>query len=214
MSNKLNKKGFTLLEMVVAMSIFFIFLTAIFNTFITITDTQKKANVNRESVAEAREVLEYISDETKDKSIDYSCYNDATCSNNFNGRNETDTIALISKDGLQRTVIQKDFNEEDQSYTISTFEQNRQKNNQEWQAPQIKNALHSPTLKIQKALFLISPDQDPFANTLEAAENNAIQYQPNLHLILNIKRKEADDELDTNPIVIETSLSSRIYNSF
>ena len=212
MNIKIKREGFTLMEMVIAMSIFLIFLTAVFSTFITITDTQKKANLNRESVAEVREIINFISNETKDKAIDYSCYEDAICSTGFNGRNETDTIALISKNGLERTIIKK--TETDGLYEIKSYNQNRLTTNQQWQAPEIENAIHSPNLRLQKALFLVTPNLDPFENTLEAAENTSIQYQPNLQIILNIQRKETEGEIDPNPIVVETSLSSRIYNSF
>ncbi len=214
MQNITNRKGFTLMEMVIAMSIFLIFLTAVFNTFITITDTQRKANLNRESVAEVRELISLITDETKDKALDYSCYTDAICSNGFDGRNETDTIALISKNGLERTVIKKRFNEEKNIYELTNYTQTRPTLSQAWLAPAAETPMHSENLKLQRALFLVTPNEDPFANTLEAAENTAIQYQPNLHIILNVQRKETEGETDPNPIVVETSLSSRIYNSF
>lgn len=203
-----TKKGFTLIEMVVSMSIFMIFLTVVLNSYISLTTTQNKANKNREAVAEAKEIFNFISEEAREKAIDYTCFQDTIC-----GTKE-DTLSLISKDGLNRTIIRKQCISEEKNCTIYSKTQNRENALSAWISSE-ESPLHSANLKIQSVAFFVIPNLDPFNfGNLETQTDiygkGVYQFQPVFHIILNIKRKEAEG-LDDNPIIIQTSISSRIY---
>lgn len=217
--NRPVNSGFTLIEMVIAMGIFIMFLGVVFSSYIQISNAQKRANLNREAVSEAREILSYISQEAKEKAVDYSCYTDSTvfCFDGIQG-NEVNQISLISKDGLERTIISKKLNEETKNYEITTLTQVRQSTLRNWESAEIsqETPLHSENIQIQSARFEITPNADPFEANFETASNDQIQYQPALNVVLNVKRRQKTDieEPDEFPIVLQTSISSRIYNSF
>jgi prepilin-type N-terminal cleavage/methylation domain-containing protein len=213
-----NKKhsGFTLMEMVVAMSIFMVFLTAVFGTYIQITSTQKKANNNREAVAETREIFSFISDEAKEKAIDYSCYDTGSeCIGAQIGNGMISKIVFISKDGLSRTIISVEKNEDEETYKITSAKFTRETTyGQNWIPNGNEYDLHSNNLKIESAKIILTPEQDPFIQNIVTATNEKIQFQPVIHMVLNIKRKAQSAESDPTPIVMETSFSSRIYGTF
>lgn len=187
-----------------------LFLTAMFGTYIRITGLQQKTNLSREAIAEAREVMTYISDEVKDKAIDYSCYKDLfPCVNGINGNN-VEEISLISKDGLQRTIIKKIHEPETGKIYLTTLNQSRTNTaNQQWIDQTQESQLHPDTLEFKDVIFQITPNQDPFSNDIEIASRDDLQYQPVIHIDLNVAQPESN-----STIVLETSVSSRIYNSF
>lgn len=210
MLKRQHRKGFTLLEMIISLGIFMLFLAAIFGTYIQITGLQQKTNLGREAIAEAREIMTYISEEVKDKAIDYSCYSSLfPCVNGINGNN-IEEISLISKDGLQRTIIKKIREPETGQIYLTTINQSRTNTaNQQWIDQTQESKLHSDTLKFRDITFQITPNQDPFSNNIEIASRDDLQYQPVIHVNLNVAQPESD-----STIVLETSISSRIYNSF
>lgn len=206
-----NRKGFTLIEMVISLGIFMLFLTAIFGTYIRITGLQQKTNLSREAIAEAREVMSYISDEIKDKAIDYSCYKALfPCVNGISGNN-VEEISLISKDGLQRTIIKKIHDSETGKIYLTSLNQARTNlANQQWIDQAQESKLHSDTLEFRDVIFQITPNQDPFSNDIEIASRDDLQFQPVMHINLNVAQPESED----GKVILETSVSSRIYNSF
>ena len=211
MKNTNLKKGFTLLELVISMSIFLIFLTAIFSSFITITQTQRKANLSRQNLSEAREIFNQINQEFKEKSIDYNCYstNDNTCINSsLEGQNEINEIALISNNGLERVIFRKEFDEDESRWNITSLIQERGNITQDWSVSAISSGeLHSNELKISDAKFILGPNKNPYLMDPEIAANSKIQYQPNVHVILNVAR-----ENESNPIILQSTFTNRKYN--
>jgi prepilin-type N-terminal cleavage/methylation domain-containing protein len=210
MNQKQNRKGFTLIEMIISLGIFMLFLTAIFGTYIQITGLQQKTNLSREAIAEAREVMTFISEEVKDKAIDYTCYADLfPCVNGING-NTVEEISLISKDGLERTIIKKIRDSQTSQIYLTTLNQSRTNTaNDQWIDQTQESKLHSDTLAFNDVIFQITPNLDPFSNSIEIASRDELQYQPVIHVNLNVARPESK-----STIVLETSISSRIYNSF
>jgi len=207
---KLHRQAFTLIEMVISMGIFMIFITAIFSSYIQITNLQRRTNLSRENMAEARELITYITNETKEKAIDYKCYTESSdCPSGFVG-NTVEEISLVSKDGLNRTIIRKRRDVTTQELYLSSQTQSRQSNTQDLWLSNPEKRLHSPSLKFDSITFQITPNQDPFSDDLSIVTNNNLQYQPIIHLNFNIHRKDSKSD---KPIVLETSISSRIYHS-
>lgn len=199
-------KGFTLVEMVVALGIFMIFLAAVLSTFINLTTTQQKTNLNREAVSEVKSIVNQISTEAREKALDYNCY-DVEC-------NIATTLALISPDGLNRTLITTTC--DDDLCDMFLEKQTRPATYTTAWPPGEKTQLNSPNLKILGVKFDMIPRDDPF--NIGNGENpyqyqESLQYQPVFHLILNIARNSQAIDAESDPIIIQTSISSRLYNS-
>jgi len=70
--NQLNIRGFTLVELLVAMAVFALAIVAITGIFISVTKTQRKSRIEQRVQAEARYTLDMISREIRDSYIDYA----------------------------------------------------------------------------------------------------------------------------------------------
>lgn len=229
---KLNQKsGFTLLELVIALGIFMIFMVSILNTFITLTSTQQKANLSREGMSEAKEILNYISVEAREKRIDYSCQNtstaDSTDSSNTERENalsincllnDTTQLVLISNDGLERILIDKVPNETETNselgsngYIIQAKKENRPNVFSSW-SDDVTLPLHSSRLKVKQFTVRINPIQDPYNLSL-GNPTQGLQH-PVAQIVLEVERNARNINDDTSStITIQTSVASRAYNS-
>jgi len=214
-NNKTLKSGFTLLELVVALAIFMIFIGAIMNSFISLTTTQQKANLSREASAEAKDLLNYISVEAREKRIDYSCKNGGTEDNadfslNCGNIQIGEDLLFITNDGLERIIVRKERNDETDFYTVSAIKQTRDNLISSWDSEN-ETPLHSERLKIRNVNFETTPNFDPYDYSLVQPELE----QPKVQIILNIERNsktESATASETPPIVIQTTISSRSYS--
>lgn len=212
-----NRKGFTLIELVVSLGIFMIFTTAVISTFLSITQASSRANLNREQIAETSQILSYIESIAKENGLDYEYLN------NSQQTPTRQTFAYISPDFLTRYAfliqcpdnnLQTTTNQEFCTISSNTITRNNiiqdfviQEG--DW------TPLHSNQLKIARFSAQHFPTQDPFTRTDEV--NLANQFQPITHITINLGRN-LDTNFQaalssTNPIVIQSSISSRLYNS-
>jgi len=204
-----KRPGFTLLELVISLGIFMMFMTAVLGSYLQITDLQRRTNLSRENIAETRELIQFISSEAKEKSIDYSCYQSATCPGGIVG-NSIEEISLISKNGLERTIIRKQTDPDTHKIYLSSESGSRTNSNSNLWINTPSKQLHSSSLEFQNVAFQLSPNQNPFSRDLNVISNNNLQFQPVLHLVFDLKKKDSQND---DPLVFETSISSRIYHS-
>ena len=191
--------GFTLIEMVISLGIFMLFIGMVLSIFISLTATQQKTNYNRETVSETKNIINTISTEAKEKAIDYNCYErEAICGNRDNN------LALISPNGLTRTIFSKSCT--NGFCNLTQTNQSRSNRNESWALGQTSQ-LNSDKLKIKDLKFLIYPKENPF--NIENAANDKTQFQPVVNIIINIARTTSGN---SDPIIIQTSVTSRIYN--
>jgi type II secretory pathway pseudopilin PulG len=221
MNNRKIKSGFTLLELVIAMGIFMIFITAILNTFITLTATQQKANLSREAMSEAKEILSFISIEAREKRIDYSCSNKntsgtpATSALSIECLTKDAELVFITNDGLNRILIKSkeikiETENEDQTYKeVIAQTQTRPNIFSAWQQP-IETPLHSPRLKIKDFTVEINPAADPYdlSQSTEYLQHPVAQ----IRLVVERNSENKNPDQDSEPIVIQTSIASRAYS--
>jgi prepilin-type N-terminal cleavage/methylation domain-containing protein len=216
--NKTLKSGFTLLELVVALAIFMIFIGAIMNSFISLTTTQQKANLSREASSEAKDLLNYISVEAREKRIDYSCKNNGTDTDtnsqdfslNCGDIQLDEDLVFITNDGLERIIVRKIQDELTNFYTISAIKQTRPNLISNWEAEN-ETPLHSERLKIRNVSFTTTPGSDPY----DYAQTNPTLEQPKVQIVINIERNSKTENAtasETEPIVIQTTISSRSYS--
>jgi prepilin-type N-terminal cleavage/methylation domain-containing protein len=208
-----KRNGFTLLEMVIALGIFMLFMGAVLNSFISLTVAQQKANLSREGIAEAKEILNQISIEGREKRIDYFCNQGLANTNpesnqtsfSLNCQIDANTkLVLVSNDGLERLLISS-TPIDDNFKQISSITETRANTLSPWSTNQTTN-LHSQRLKVRDFVVNIIPTTDPYL-----LDSPNLQ-QPIVQLILIADRNSQKPNLAAEPIVIQTSLSSRAYN--
>lgn len=214
-SAKLHKtnKGFTLLELVISLGIFMIFTTAVISTFLSVTQSTTKANLNREQVSEASQIFSYIENIAKENAVDYNFLENSQQSEN------TQTYAFISANQLTQNLIQVACPSSPQSENFCTISSNQNTRNNIAQDFVTDDGawtpLHSPSLKIIRFQIKNFPTTDPFTTDEIIQPQN--QFQPITHLILNLARNSENTYQEAlqsnNPITLQTSISSRSYNS-
>lgn len=113
------KKGFTLVELLIAMSIFMVFMLVVSNSFIDIVRAQKSTNETRAMYSELRNLIDLVNNEMREGSVDFFCYNqDILVNPDFVAQSLErcvegadlqipigNNLRTISKDGLQSSVI-------------------------------------------------------------------------------------------------------------
>lgn len=218
-SKTIKRKGFTLLEIVIALGIFMLFMGAVLNTFISLISVQQKANLSREGMSEAKEIMNFISVEAREKRIDYFCNPEST------GIRQTDSqtaiglqcaidpdntiLVFVSNNGLERLIIQKQIKEIEDNEVIEVLAQNQERINifSSWQDTNTI-PLHSGRLRIKNIEATITPNQDPY----NFANPNVTIQHPVAQIRLEIFRNAQNPDEETEPIVIQTSVSSRAYS--
>jgi len=194
-----TKKGFTLIEMVVALGIFAIATTYCVSIFVQSNQTQKRtANIYR-VLSDTRYTMEVMAREIRLDRIDYQYYQDQGISLEFPLVEDLTTLALTNPSGesvmfrravvSDRAVIQMQVMIDD----IAT-----------WQD------ITPEDLSIEKLAFYITPDVDPFI-WHEGATAYGSNEQPKVTIVLQAKSLHPD--LTTEKIFnLQTTISTRTYS--
>ncbi len=209
-----SKKAFTLIELVISLGIFMIFSSAVISSFLALTQSTTKANLNREQVSEANQVFEYIEAIAKENSIDYS-YLSTT-----QQTPTTQNYAFISADKLTRNLIRSvcptSSSTQEEFCQISSNRSTRNNISQEFITDKsLWTPLHSSNLRVIRFNITNFPTESPFTTDEPIERQN--QFQPITHITLNLARNNQSTFQEslqaTNPIILQTSISSRSYNS-
>lgn len=210
----MQKKGFTLLELTISLGIFMIFTTAVVSSFLSLTQSTTKANLNREQVSEANQIFEHIQAITKENAVDYNYLQNTQQTSN------TQSYAYISGDQLTRHLIKitcpENKNQSETFCQVSSNTSTRSNISQDFLTDESGwTPLHSNQLKITRFIIQTFPQTTPFTTDTPIQTN--IQFQPISHITLNLARntKASYQEAlnSTNPITLQTSISSRSYNN-
>jgi prepilin-type N-terminal cleavage/methylation domain-containing protein len=114
-----TRKGFTLIELMIAIVIFVSFLVLVSNSFIGIIRAQVSANETRQMYSELRNFVDFVNGEMREGTVDYFCYNQVFLKSlDFNSPllvrcvdaggltiDAGNNLRTISKDGLSSSVI-------------------------------------------------------------------------------------------------------------
>lgn len=205
-----NKKGFTLVELLIAICIFMMFIVVATDAFIQIIRAQKSANETRLMYSELRNFTDYLNNELREGGIDYFCYNqnlleDLDFKQAALGRcDEAATLTVgagnnlrtISRDGLTGSIIK--FDAEKQKVCLKRY----RNNNGAWQLetnPAGDGTMLSAgdcgsyeefafaNLRVKDLSFKIYPEQDPRLSS--SMKNLATQLQPMVIVDMNIASK-------------------------
>ena len=217
-----------MIEVLIALTIFMVFITTVSSSYLGIARSQREANSVREIYSDIRYIFNLIEDEARSKTIDYACYQKGEVPEEYNGEdlildlgnlcaaaaNITDPalyLALIDSEGLNRTIFKIENNPQGEGkiftiykehYTGETWESDPGYSLREFTPMDLKN------LKINAFKFEISPMADPFDPKLVAC--GPVQFQPQVTVYTFVEGAKA--ETSQFKMNLETSISSRVYN--
>ena len=192
-----NQKGFTLFEIVVALSVFAMATIFVSDIFVKINASQRKVAAIQKVQSDARFAMEAISREVKQGRIDYSYYP--------NGTVASPVTELAILDALERRIIFKKETEAGSCPAPST-------------APCLLVSIDrgetwvnllAQDLKLAEVNFYVSPSTDPFSFD-PATGAFGPNFQPRVTIVLAVETGAADTASEKK-IYLETTISSRMY---
>jgi len=205
MFKKTKKRGFTLVEMIIAMSIFVVFSSVLIGSYTSIVKSQRDANDYRLLYSESRSVFDNVSRELREGIVDYGWYKK---NGGISPGNLTE-IVLISKDVSTRTKII--FDKKDGFGKILL----KKGNFQQGQDPSLEDPiwereveLNSKYLNILSFSFYVSPQIDPYDQN--NVESNFSQFHPKVTMSVSFERETKTGKKYS--MDLQTMVSSRVYN--
>ena len=103
MKKNFSQKGFTLVELLIAMTIFVSFVGILIGSYASIIRGQREADEYRIMYSESRKIFETIVQELRDGMVDYKKYNANDTGNVIGG---LDTLYVVSKDASMQSMLQ------------------------------------------------------------------------------------------------------------
>ncbi len=203
-------EAFTLIEMIIAITLFTIFIGFAIATYLTFHRADQEALVERSLMFEAQAAMDLIVEDIKENTIDYSYYNEETIMPDLSdivthdlsvhlslnaGEITGDTLVLRSNDGASQIVYTWD----EDAQTLSTYTIDEVGNSSD------AVLLHSATTKVSYVNFRIFPDENPYENKTE----NSVQYQPTVKMDITFSMPgRISEEVSVD---LHTSVTSRFY---
>lgn len=199
-----QKKGFTLVELLVAMTIFVAFIGILIGSYTSIVRAQRQANEYRIMYSEARQVFETLVFNLRDGMVDYAAYTGSQISGQ-----PLQELILISKDATRRTKIS--YNDETGQVSMEQGllpPDSRPCINVQYPFDEAV-LLNSEELKVTDFKVYVAPVIDPYA--LENFDKHGNQFHPLVTIYAKFTREYPGGK---EPFVInlQTTVSSRIYN--
>ena len=207
-----KRDAFTLIEMIIAITVFTIFIGFAVSTYLTFHRADQDALTTRSMTMEGEAILSELSDAVRENKIDYAAYEVMSGGGGaFTGvgargltvptlsigdaLNES-MLYLVSADGEERRVYTWDSEEE--TLSVQYFDAD----GKSMAEPQV---LHSESVKVSYVNFKIFPGRNPYENRTE----DALQFQPMVGFSLEFTSEgRMDKELTFE---LQTTVTSRFY---
>ena len=178
-------KAFTLVEIVVAVSIFMLILGISMRSYLNLIDGQNQANLNRLAISEVKNIFQILENENHQKSLLYT------------DSNPDHELTLISDDLLQKVSFKFENNRLFQTYsnrlnTRSDFEE------------QTEELMHSTNLDIKNLKFVLTPNQNPYDIETE---------NPSKHPKVQVIMQVANPNTPNKTFDLSTTFSNRKYQA-
>mgnify|MGYP006419324887 FL=1 len=193
MSFKKDNKGFTLVELLVAMSIFIVFLGVLMSSYTSIIRAQREANDYRVMYSEARHVFETITQELRNGMVDYGKYCELISAGTLLVPAQ-DHIFIVNKDSLDHREIS--FDEGNGKIKYGIYDSG------------VYEDLNSEAVSVKNLEFHIYPYGDPYND--EYVMIDAVQFQPMVTVLATFERERSSQEPFS--LTLQTTISSRIYD--
>ncbi len=234
MINPRTKKGFTMIELLIGIVLFVIFLGVVTNSYIDIVRAQRSANEVRKMYSQVRDFVDFLSQEVRLSSIDYGCYlgggqGSSTCGGADGGSSEISglfdvtcpkgslqisngrsaDLSVTRKDGLTKTIFHYDADAK--KVQVVQFDANMEgggwKDSVQFPGQEYKDVFDG-TIIVEKLTFAISPDVNPYGGEYYCL--NQKQFQPKVTVFMQLRNSNSvssDFSFD-----YQTTISSRVYS--
>ena len=197
MKKNFSQKGFTLVELLIAMTIFVSFVGILIGSYTSIIKGQREADEYRIMYSESRKIFETIVQELRDGMVDYKKYN----ANNSGGViGGLDTLYVVSKDASMQSSIVYDKNDGVVSIKKGKFGQDS--------TFEEFNLNLSDLVKVIDFKFYVSPSVDPYDDENVYKDKN--QLHPKVTVYGKFVREFGNGK--EYSMELQTTVSSRIYN--
>ncbi len=217
MNTRLKSPAFTLIEMIVAITVFSIFIGFAISAFLSFHRADQEALVDRSLMMEAGQVMDILTTDIKENKIDYEYYDDGsgspftftfpfTVELGDHVLNES-VLVLRSVDGLTRTVYTWDSDPDVLGLTVQKFDMTDVTNPVALDGYTDPLPMTSDHVYLNDVNFRIFPDVDPYDP--ENASDDATAFQPVVTLNLIFAAEGRVREEVTLPL--QTTVTSRFY---
>ncbi len=198
-----NKKGFTMIELLVSMSIFMVFIGLSASSYIGLMKANQHASEMQQTYRDIRHVFDTIADEVHNNQIDYNCFalnnGDADCIQNGTTPN---VIAFTSSD--KEFIYRRLYSFSDG--TVKVKNQKKLPNDLSWATTADAVALTSEQTKFSDVSFSFFPLKNPYDS--ENVADATVQWQPSVSISIT----KASSTVGT-PQIYKTTFSSRSYGT-
>jgi len=189
-----NRKGFTLIETLVALALFTVVVTVATDVFFMFQKTSRKTENLEKVVSSSKFIIERMAREIRTGTIDYTKYG-----NQLNYLSSQGTLYL--KNSSDQSVA---FYVEDDSVACGSSPCFM------LEVDGVGENLTGAGLKVKNARFSISPEADPFELDRETGEYLS-NKQPMATILLTIENDKQTNNSDYVSYEIQTTISSRVY---
>ncbi len=227
-----DQRGYTLVELIAAMTIFAIISVVVLGALVTVIQSSTKVSAERKVQQDARYSIEAIARQTRSASIDYAFYTqnagDARCAFSPAGSNSTKTLALLftqageaNAPATQRLIFFYSNN------AIWRYQNSASTPTPTCTGPSSIFAAASGAQQITatdvtvtQLAFYISPNQNPYDQTTcpvgSAADCNiARNTHPRVTILMTAQSVGAgvgvSQQAKTGTTTVETTVGSRAY---
>lgn len=224
---KSNTHAFTLVELIISMLVFTIFIGIISTVYLTVSRSLRHASEVRKVYAEARFLMDRVTQDVRLYTIDYACYEDSADGVIDHGTNlygeckeiqliptegRMQTLPLISADGMHRVVYRFGSIDNPNAFSVLELDLNELG---EWIAADGYYSGFQEFLMDKVAIedvhFTIWPLKSPyFANPLTGVFEDEYQYQPSVHVVIGA-RSTSTILPDVVQVLMQSTISSRVY---
>lgn len=203
--------AFTLIEMIIAITVFTIFIGFVMSTYLSFHRAQQEAALTRSLLLESEATFGLLVDSLKSQMIDYDRYagEDSSSSDaqfriaekfyfgvlDSSDTLITDTLYLIDADGVQTAYV---WDEDEETLSLQTENEDGGLD---------IDLLHSEGINASFVSFEIFPDVDPYDS--ENTSDDDLQFQPIVQLVMAFSMPgRVRDEVTVD---LQTSVTSRFY---
>jgi len=188
------KKGFTLIEILISMTVFMMFMGVVIQSYLGIVRSQQETNEYRVMYSEARHIFDRFSDEVRNGNIYYKEVGEGT-------NNPMTALTLVASDGSRAVKFFYDTDEK-----VLNFSETIKGIDGAFRAVN-SYQLNTDRIKIKDFNIYVTPLKDPYKE--ENVADNSAQYQPKVTVFATFEKEFSGGK--TLDLDLQTTISSRSY---
>lgn len=183
-----NRAGFTLIEMVISITIFMIFVSIVASSFSTLVRANRIANETQKIYFSVRGIFDTFATAVRNGTIDYSfeCIPNAVAHK----------VCVVHNDGVNREV----YTWNDEKKKLFVQKQARADMDFPWSPSSPTEAMNDESLPLEEVVLNIFPTKNPYDQA--SAYDATVQWQPALTISMKVRGT-----------TLRTTYSSRTYGT-